>query len=490
MVTCTESHHVLELENCPGTFSRLTLPLALRKDIGRCKQSTYVTPRANHWALGQSHRSRSIPLLQSGTPVASCGMWSYIGKSAIFLGGCCSGAAAATFLRAEERRRQVKAGEYYQLKGNYYQVLGHAWDHFRRDFCVVYRPLYHCEELASLCVRGQVHQVVEALQKPELVKTALHLSSLWGSIPSASVLLEHQANPTVRDNYGRTALFIAAEQGKTELMKFLLEKDVSTASIPNNEYWTPLHISAFGMQTVKNFTRPLKFLETVQVLLNAKVQLDAKDENCCTALHRAAQANNLEILRALLDAGADLSLEDECRWTPLHYASQFGYLKIVETLLDAKAEAAPKELTCSTPLLLATMENQAGFLLVRTVELLLKYRADPEARAKGLHSPLMMAREGRFEAHVLATSHFERFNEFTKVSFDEMEQAAQSCALPGPFVEDKAWGLPLQTKPIDGAGPAEELQKSFLADVRNVKTPTTSGYGTRSHQETALKRQL
>ena len=64
-------------------------------------------------------------------PVASCGMWSYIGKSAIFLGGCCSGAAAATFLRAEERRRQVKAGEYYQLKGR--ESLAHAhgpdsWD--------------------------------------------------------------------------------------------------------------------------------------------------------------------------------------------------------------------------------------------------------------------------------------------------------------------------------------------------------------------------
>jgi len=47
------------------------------------------------------------------------------------------------------------------------------------------------------------------------------------------------------------------------------------------------------------------------------------------------------------------------------------------------------------------------------------------------------------------------FNEFTKVSFDEMDLAAQSCALPGPFVEDKAWGLPLQTKAVDGAGPSE-----------------------------------
>lgn len=65
----------------------------------------------------------------------------------------------------------------------------------------------------------------------------------------ASVLMEHHANPTLRDNYGRTPLFIAAEQGKSELMKFLLEKDVSSASIPNLQLWTPLHIAAFGVQT-------------------------------------------------------------------------------------------------------------------------------------------------------------------------------------------------------------------------------------------------
>jgi hypothetical protein len=32
----------------------------------------------------------------------------------------------------------------FELKGQYYQVLGHAWDHEVRDFKVVYRPLYHC----------------------------------------------------------------------------------------------------------------------------------------------------------------------------------------------------------------------------------------------------------------------------------------------------------------------------------------------------------
>ena len=34
--------------------------------------------------------------------------------------------------------------EVWELKGEYYQVLGHAWDHEVKDFKVVYRPLYHC----------------------------------------------------------------------------------------------------------------------------------------------------------------------------------------------------------------------------------------------------------------------------------------------------------------------------------------------------------
>ena len=31
-----------------------------------------------------------------------------------------------------------------ELKGEYYQVLGHGWCHETKDFKVIYRPLYHC----------------------------------------------------------------------------------------------------------------------------------------------------------------------------------------------------------------------------------------------------------------------------------------------------------------------------------------------------------
>ena len=57
---------------------------------------------------------------------------------------------------AAERRRLERADaveaadvlrgvDVWSLKGEYYQVLGHAWNHEKKDFDVVYRPLYHCE---------------------------------------------------------------------------------------------------------------------------------------------------------------------------------------------------------------------------------------------------------------------------------------------------------------------------------------------------------
>ncbi|CAJ1383030.1 unnamed protein product, partial [Effrenium voratum] len=376
-------------------------------------------------------------------------------------------------------------------------------------------------------------------------QTPLHAASFTENLDLISVLLDHGVDPTLRDAHGRTAAFIAAEKGKISFLSLLLEKEPGLALIPNNEFWTPLHVAAWGMQSVKNFTRPLKFLESLKLLLTAKAEADAKDENCCTPMHRAAQAGNSDTLQALLQAGAQISMADECRipradphrrferletrcfqlcwqpaaslvqpyalsrlesawrWTPLHYASQLGHLEIARLLLDAGAEANPANPPCLTPLAVATMENQ-----VKMVELLLKRQADPNARAKGLHSPLMMARkepakyadilalfeigfarEGRFEAHVLATSHFQRFDNFKPVTFENMDRAAQSFALPGPFWQDKFWGFGA-TAPVENAEKVKELQNAFASEIRNAKTPTTSGYGTRSHQDRGVSKLL
>eukprot|EP00966_Prymnesium_polylepis_P316359 7309925-Prymnesium_polylepis.1 len=57
-----------------------------------------------------------------------------------------AGAALALLLdRRRRRRRCAFDAVVYVLKGQYYQELGHAWDHEAREFKVIYRPLYHCE---------------------------------------------------------------------------------------------------------------------------------------------------------------------------------------------------------------------------------------------------------------------------------------------------------------------------------------------------------
>ena len=59
----------------------------------------------------------------------------------------CSASAATTTKCSNQ-------AEVYELKGQYYQRLGDAWDHETKQFKVVYRPLYHCE---AACGRFEAH---------------------------------------------------------------------------------------------------------------------------------------------------------------------------------------------------------------------------------------------------------------------------------------------------------------------------------------------
>lgn len=54
-------------------------------------------------------------------------------------------------------------------------------------------------------------------------------------------------------------------------------------------------------------------------------------------LHRAAERGDLPTLQALLDAGADLDAKDAAGWTPLLRAAKGGHLKALQLLLDRGA---------------------------------------------------------------------------------------------------------------------------------------------------------
>ena len=65
-------------------------------------------------------------------------------SAACAVSGAVIGAGVLYILRRQRRLVAIADAECYELKGEYYQVLGHAWDHQTKDFKVIYRPLYHC----------------------------------------------------------------------------------------------------------------------------------------------------------------------------------------------------------------------------------------------------------------------------------------------------------------------------------------------------------
>ena len=58
-------------------------------------------------------------------------------------------------------------------------------------------------------------------------------------------------------------------------------------------------------------------LETVKALIEAGADVNAKNEEGKTPLHRAVFWENLETVEALLKAGAKVKARDEGGWTPL-----------------------------------------------------------------------------------------------------------------------------------------------------------------------------
>jgi len=237
--------------------------------------------------------------------------------------------------------------------------------------------------LELICGKADVNIGDQAQQ------TALHKVMHTDGLQVMKVLVE-QGNPqlSAADVQETTPLLLAAEFGKIQFVEYLLAKDPSLALASDKSGWTALHLCSHGREMRRNSTKPGKFNTCVRLCIEAKAPVDAFDEDRKTPLHRAAQTGDHETAAMLLQNGADVKAEDNCRWTPLHYAAQDGHLNIAKVLLQAKADVQRQNPSCLTPLAVATMENQ-----IKLAELLLNYGADHGLRAKGLASPIMIARK-------------------------------------------------------------------------------------------------
>lgn len=168
--------------------------------------------------------------------------------------------------------------------------------------------------------------------------------------------------------------FVAIECGNVEIMRFLLESNVST-EVVDSRARTPLHLAV-----------SLGNKEIIQTLLDARADINACDVDDKTPFYRAVSIENKEIVQFLADAKADINMPNSCLKSPLLLAAQRGNKEIVKFLLERKMDDEIFDSDINTSLHVAIFHGHKEI-----PQLLLEAQANIETLDSANRTPLCAA---------------------------------------------------------------------------------------------------
>uniref|UniRef100_A0A670HS46 Poly [ADP-ribose] polymerase n=1 Tax=Podarcis muralis TaxID=64176 RepID=A0A670HS46_PODMU len=202
-------------------------------------------------------------------------------------------------------------------------------------------------ELFEACRNGDVERV-KRLVRPENVNSRDTAGRKSSPLHFAAVLLQHGADPAIRNTDGRTALDLADPSAKAVLSGEYKKDELLESARSGNE-------------------------EKLMALLTPlNVNCHASDGRKSTPLHLAAGYNRVKIVQLLLQHGADVHAKDKGDLVPLHNACSYGHYEVTELLVKHGASVNAMDLWQFTPLHEAASKNR-----VEVCSLLLSYGADP-----------------------------------------------------------------------------------------------------------------
>ncbi len=194
------------------------------------------------------------------------------------------------------------------------------------------------DKLRSSFESGDKAVFISALAlKPEIDQVQrngsplLNLCVQKGYTEMAEALLKAGVDVNKVDFENRTALQMAIASGQTNLVRMITQTNQKAAN-PKDVLITPLHTAAlFGN------------IDSIEILLAAKADPNAKDYEGKTPLHLAIQTNNIPTVKILIDK-TNLSSQDNHGTTPLIEAVKMGEVDVVSMLLNADTQGKALDL--------------------------------------------------------------------------------------------------------------------------------------------------
>ena len=220
-------------------------------------------------------------------------------------------------------------------------------------------------------------------EMPQILKIQNFLNLLAIFSKEEQIILLGEINNWINGNNRNRKKFIQnllVNKSAKEIISVLKSKNLSKITDIYIEDRDDYGNTALIQAAMKGHTK------SVKLLIDEKVDLNAKNINKETALMEAARWGHKEVVQLLITAGADIYAQDIFGWNALMEAAMEGHTKSVKLLIHAKADLNAKNINKETALMVAARWGHR-----KVLQLLFTAGADPNIRNRDEETALIVA---------------------------------------------------------------------------------------------------